>query len=136
MARTRAEVLEKKRERYQRNRERLCQEAREYRRKFPDKIRAAKQKSANARRDAVFAAYGNECACCGEDDRRVLCIDHIVPFSNGNGKKKHRGGVHLYAHLMREGFPPGFQTLCANCNMAKGTSARCPLTHGDRPGDA
>ena len=80
-------------------------------------------------RAAVLDHYGRECACCGTADD--LSIDHV----NGDGKE-HRAeiagsgsGSHMYAWLIRNGFPDGFQTLCWPCNRAKGQDDRCPLDH-------
>lgn len=36
------------------------------------------------------------------------------------------GGPHLYRWLRRQGYPGGFQVLCANCNMAKDRPGGCP----------
>jgi hypothetical protein len=75
----------------------------------------------------IFNHYGNKCACCGEDNLAVLSIDHI----NGGGRKhiqglKNKKKVLFYQWLKNEGFPPGFRTLCMNCNMAKGFFGHCP----------
>jgi hypothetical protein len=37
-----------------------------------------------------------------------------------------RGGNVFFAWLKREGYPPGLQVLCHNCNCAKGKKATCP----------
>lgn len=52
-----------------------------------------------------------------------LCIDHI-----DGGGNKHRAEIKgdFYRWLIDNNFPPGFQTLCHNCNMAKGLYGRCP----------
>lgn len=65
----------------------------------------------------VFNHYGMSCARCGNYDFRVLCIDHV----NGNGGKhrKELKATSIYPWLIRNGFPEGFQTLCANCNRLK-----------------
>lgn len=75
-------------------------------------------------REAVFAAYGGaECACCGENERKFLTLDHI-----NNDGAKHRmkiagkrtaSGWTTYVHLYRQGFPAGYQILCMNCNFGK-----------------
>ena len=81
--------------------------------------------SAEARaelRRRVFAAYGGRCACCGESDPRAHTIDHIEPL---NGRRR-KGDI--YRRLLREGCPAGYQVLCLNCNMLKGTGPSCP--HG------
>jgi hypothetical protein len=77
----------------------------------------------------VLHAYGGEhpaCACCGESTPEFLAIDHL----NGGGKNHRdnliRSGTNMYAWLKREGFPPGFQVLCHNCNCALGYYGACP----------
>jgi hypothetical protein len=83
-------------------------------------------------REVVFGHYGRVCACCGTTER--LGIDHV----NGDGRAHRRalglksGGqsTRFYAWLVRQGFPPGYQVLCAPCNGAKGNGPACPLEHG------
>lgn len=77
-------------------------------------------------REEMFQHYGEECACCGEQRREFLCIDHI----NGGGNR-HRAevagtGSVFYAWLRRNGWPEGFRTLCHNCNQARGLYGHCP----------
>lgn len=78
------------------------------------------QKRKDARRknsDKVFAHYGGECAACGIADRDVLTIDHI----DQNGAKHRESGVgsgrFFHKWLVDNGFPPGYRTLCFNCNI-------------------
>lgn len=77
----------------------------------------------------ALAAYGGEqpkCACCGENEVKFLCIDHI---NGGGGKhrKEIKGkGLTTYIWLKKNGYPNGFQVLCHNCNMAKGFYGLCP----------
>lgn len=77
----------------------------------------------------VLAHYGEECACCGATEN--LSIDHI----NGGGEEHRRqlglvaGGAMFYRWLIREDFPPGYQTLCMPCNSSKGDGERCRLDH-------
>ena len=70
---------------------------------------------------AAFEAYGGAtCAVCGEDRLEVLSIDHV-----GGGGNKHRktigvgSGRTFYRWLRDNGYPPGFQVLCFNCNILK-----------------
>jgi hypothetical protein len=71
--------------------------------------------------DEVFQAYGGyRCKCCGETERLFLSIDHI----NNNGAQHRRelgiySGTQFHYWLRRNKFPPGFQVLCANCQIGK-----------------
>lgn len=70
-------------------------------------------------KDEVFIAYGGwRCACCGEDERIFLTLDHI----NNNGAEERRkvGQTYrLFSWLRRQKFPSGYQVLCFNCNCGK-----------------
>jgi hypothetical protein len=72
----------------------------------------------------VFSHYGDRCACCGEVDPRFLTLDHV----NGNGrahrKSLGKNGVNpssyaVFYDIKKQGFPPGFQVLCFNCNCGR-----------------
>ena len=80
-------------------------------------------------KEKVLRHYGMRCACCGEGLCEGLTIDHI----NGDGAAhrrslgvNRRGGSMFYSWLIKNNFPPGFQTLCGTCNLAKGTKKFCP----------
>lgn len=79
----------------------------------------------------VITYYGPDCQCCDEDFYPVLVIDHIY----GKGTKQREDlkaqgrGSNFYRWLIRTGYPQGFQVLCANCNMAKGTKSSCPCPY-------
>ena len=63
--------------------------------------------------------YGRgKCACvrCGVVDIKALTLDHIVAVGT-RGKKS--SGVQFYRYLQVRGYPPGYQTLCANCQLIK-----------------
>lgn len=95
----------------------------------PEELAAFRRKEADKShrlnlilRAEVFAAYGgNRCACCGETEPMFLTIDHV----ENDGAKMRREGVHsrggtqFYQWLRKNGFPPGFQVLCMNCNLGK-----------------
>ena len=73
-------------------------------------------------KEAVYAAYGGYiCKCCGETEPMFLSIDHI----ENNGAAERRSGVYrgsgsaFYAWLKKQGFPPGYQVLCMNCQVGK-----------------
>lgn len=80
-------------------------------------------------RHMALMAYSNndpKCACCGEIIDEFLAIDHI----NNDGMKQRLitkgSGSKTYVWLYKNNYPPGFQVLCHNCNMAKGFYGRCP----------
>jgi hypothetical protein len=74
----------------------------------------------------VLAHYGpnGTCRCswifCGITDIDMLSIDHI---DNSGGHERrttsYSGGMTFYAKLKRNGYPPGFQTLCHNHQWKK-----------------
>lgn len=72
-------------------------------------------------RDEALGAYGKQCACCGESEERFLTFDHI----NNDGAKHRRevfggrNGGNMLEWLRRNKYPPGFQTLCYNCNCGR-----------------
>ena len=76
-------------------------------------------------RAQTFAAYGGKCACCGEATPEFLSVDHIDGYQRASGEPR-SGATFLYRWLRRRGFPPGFQVLCFNCNLARGFFGRCP----------
>lgn len=90
--------------------ETLCVDCRE-------KHRLYSQERNDELRQAVLTAYGPECAKCGEDDESLLQVDH----KNGGGNEHRReiGQSNLYLWLRQNGFPKGFQILCASCNWKK-----------------
>lgn len=74
------------------------------------------------RRNALDA-YGGKCACCQESRIEFLAIDHVDPKSK---KCRTECGTKLYRMVKKLGYPPEFQILCHNCNMAKGFYGECP----------
>lgn len=77
------------------------------------------------RRDVVMAHYGGWCACCKETEPMFLTIDHM----NGDGWKHRReiGTMDMWSWVLRNGFPPGFQILCYNCNSGRyRNGGKCP----------
>jgi hypothetical protein len=66
----------------------------------------------------TFEAYGGAyCVQCGFADHRALNLDHIG--GGGEIDRNQPGSRTIYYRLKREGFPAGFQVLCANCNSIK-----------------
>jgi hypothetical protein len=75
----------------------------------------------------VLSHYGTHCACCGESTFEFLQIDHVNNDGAAHRKAIGRGaGTGTYNWLKKNGWPKGFQALCANCNFAKSRYGRCP----------
>ena len=100
----------------------------EYREKNREKILAQARQARYELRLVALVRYSTgdvpECVCCGELEIKFLGIDHI----NGGGTKhrKATGSKYMMHWLKVNGYPEGFQTLCHNCNMAKGFYGICP----------
>jgi hypothetical protein len=78
-----------------------------------------KKRQNDLMKTAVYEAYGNKCACCGETEMSFLTIDHM----DGDGGKHRReigsSGDRILHWLVRNKFPRGFQILCWNCQWGK-----------------
>lgn len=94
-----------------------------YREKNREKLRLQATKRRRQIKSSVFNHYGLICVKCGFDDIRALQIDHIN--NNGAEERKSLGGGQnfsgwrFYEYLIKQNYPTGYQTLCANCNMIK-----------------
>jgi hypothetical protein len=79
-------------------------------------------------RRRALAAYGNRCACCGEDTQEFLGIDHVHNDGEAHRRELKGYGRAIYAWLAKHGYPQDgrFQVLCHNCNIAKGLYGGCP----------
>lgn len=95
-------------------------------------ILAERQKAKReARWRAVISAYGGHCACCGEEEREFLALDHV----NGGGhqERKTLGPTKYYTAIFNASHPdPKFRILCHNCNMARGFYGYCPHERKNR----
>lgn len=94
--------------------------------------RSCRRFRARRLKQEVVDALGGRCACCNESWLDFLVIDHV-----GGGGNRHRVEVgeagRFYSWLKRNGYPAGFQVLCADCNMAKERGG-CPGGHrGTKP---
>ena len=79
---------------------------------------------ANLRAEVLAHYGGSKCVCCGETIQEFLAIDHIN--GGGNAHRKQIGRGNTYKWLKNNNFPPGFQVMCHNCNMAKAFYGECP----------
>lgn len=92
--------------------------------------RAYHKRWRDGRKAQVFEAYGGICACCGEADIRLLTLDHL---NNDGSAERMRYGARgasqrVYARLIKEGFPDGYQVLCFSCNTGRHIAGgvQCP----------
>jgi hypothetical protein len=86
----------------------------------------------NNLRDEALRHYGGEngirCACCGEDKRPFLSLDHIdndgaahrasIGSATGNSKGTVGPGSFLES-LRKNGWNANLQVMCHNCNMGR-----------------
>ena len=81
-------------------------------------------------RAEMFAAYGSNCTCCGEDRVGFLTLDHIN--RDGAAHRRAVGGSRtgstrqILFDLKKRGWPEGFRIMCMNCNWATRFGAECP----------
>lgn len=109
-----------------------AQRMREWRLKNLERHKANCRRRDKEIKDQVFNAYGGYvCNCCGETNRFFLSLDHI----NNDGAAHRRAvvgpkkscGKKIYAWVLKNNFPEGFQILCMNCNFGKArNNGVCP----------
>jgi hypothetical protein len=92
------------------------------------------KRRSDALRCEVFSRYCGgtpRCMCpgCGVTFIEFLQMDHVAGDGAAHRKanKIGTGGARLWQLLKDQGYPPGFQVLCRNCNGAKFTRPACPL---------
>lgn len=104
---------------YEKNKEKYKARARAWRKSHPD----AKLLSDIKLKKEVLTYYGNgklECVLCGFKDIRALSLDHID--GGGTRNRKALGGPReVYRYLRKVGYPPGYRTLCMNCQFIERT---------------
>jgi hypothetical protein len=92
----------------------------------------AERHNANKRLICLYAYGVNKkrnpfCNCCGDDEIRVLTIDHIIPVYKT--KELRKKGITLYCWLIKNDFPKTYQILCRRCNISKWRYEKCRLVH-------
>jgi hypothetical protein len=98
--------------------ERLRVSDREKYRKNPEYQADVRRRYYRKLQDVVFKKYGDLCACCGEDERIFLSIDHVN--NDGAAHRKEIGVGHiLFRWIIENDFPNTLQLLCCNCNLGK-----------------
>lgn len=86
-------------------------------------------------RKKVIDHYGGKCLCCGISELKFLALDHTE--GNGNQHRLEVTGTkrgNIYRWILKNNFPPSFQILCHNCNMAKGCYGVCPHQENKKEG--
>lgn len=92
-----------------------------YRRLNMERVKRTQLAAVKRLQREVYAAYGNKCECCGEDNLAFLTLDHV----NNDGRKdrfpngKRRCNVPIYRILKQEGWPKRVRLLCYNCNCGR-----------------
>ena len=116
------------------NREKIREYFRGYRRNHPERFRKKYAISKEyyrlkhqRKKLRCLEYYGGNppiCACCGEKEKQFLSLDH----TNGGGNLHRReiGKGNICNWIIKNKFPQGFQVLCYNCNCAKGFFGKCP----------
>lgn len=70
----------------------------------------------------IFSFYSDnkmKCRFCEEKRIECLQLDHIHNNGGKERKELRRRGTNMYRWLKLNGFPEGYQILCANCNAFK-----------------
>lgn len=113
----------------------LIERTRRYYEAHRKPVARVKARYQESHRSQVFGHYGRSCACCGTIED--LSIDHVNGDGHAHrmelfGKSQGRAGSTFYHWLVKQGFPPGYQTLCRPCNTSKGRGKNCILNHETR----
>lgn len=89
--------------------------SRAYRQHQQPKVRATQARQWNKYRAAALDALGGCCMECGNDDPRVLEIDHAD--GSGGQDRKRRSKVSILRSVVTN--HSDYQLLCANCHRIK-----------------
>jgi hypothetical protein len=117
---------------YRKNRKSRIEAADRLKRANPERYAGYSRDYRQRLRADTLTAYGGttpSCKCCGEDEPKFLAIDHVDGGGNEHRRSIHgnvSAGCRFYGWLRKNGWPPGFQVLCHNCNFAKTAYGECP----------
>jgi hypothetical protein len=106
---------------------------------FPDNATQLKYQHLQLKIQAFEKYGGCKCACCGVTDPEFLSLDHVNLDGGAHRRevspgRKDWGGHHLFRLLRRQGYPPGYQVLCMNCNCGRTrNNGVCPHIKPSRP---
>jgi hypothetical protein len=59
------------------------------------------------------------CSQCRFEDTRALLLDHTNDDGAEHRRRIGRSSTRVYGWIIRNNFPTGFTTLCANCSQIK-----------------
>ena len=97
----------------------------QWRQKHRDRVRRYDRSSKNKKLAEIWKALGAKCVRCGEDDGRVLQLDHIkadgyLERQNANGTHSRNSKHHkLLSSYYNGTLYERYQILCANCHCIK-----------------
>lgn len=104
--------------------------------RFPTRVKGSSKERVKRWRirlkKEVLSHYGGpKCVCCGETGIEFLTFDHIAQDGNAHRKVIGQKGRRIYLWLKENNYPPGFQILCYNCNIARHwNNGICPHQNG------
>lgn len=105
------------------NRERLLLKDKTYR----NSVRKIRRREDRIKVINHYSKGLSECDCCGEKEIKFLVLDHIDGEGNAHRRKeKIASGRGTIEWIIKNNFPPMFQILCQNCNLAKAIYGECP----------
>jgi hypothetical protein len=113
----------------------IKQYAKKYREKNKEKINVRGKKFREELKLEVFSTLSKLhskskipcCRCCGESSHiEFLTIEHIEGRKNLPKKEQKLKGEKLNSWLKKNDYPDGFEVLCWNCNLTKGSFGHCP----------
>jgi hypothetical protein len=87
--------------------------------KNPERYREVQKQGLRNTKVEVINHYGGRCNCCGENNPIFLTIDHINGGGTTHRKQLKRSGSTFSRWLKNQGYPPGYQVLCFNCNCGR-----------------
>lgn len=97
---------------YERNRQKMNEQCRDYKRRL---------------KAEMVAAYGGRCECCGEAEITFLTLEHVNRDGADHKRRLGTNGGHaIWLDLKKRGWPKdGFTLLCWNCNCSTKNGAAC-----------
>lgn len=96
-----------------------------WRKRHPEGMDAVRRRYGQKVKQEALSHYGKDgrVRCCWHGcfviDIDMLSIDHIADNGKTHRKSGATSGIGFYACLRKEGWPEGYQTLCANHQIKK-----------------